>query len=558
MKKSTSSSTSADNSGNASVPTNTSARGQGHSRAGRDILTMAATSGTLIHKLPAELLVEVFKHSTSTNTPLQSAMALRGVCSHWDQLLKNAPGFWRKIDAREGVALIQQAVPLARDLSLDFSYMAYSSDQKTQEFINGLDGNITAANLRSLTATGTAIASALLGSADAPRLETLILSADRILSPAALALSIVTLFDGHSAPLSLKHVSLSAIGIALGPMQLSGLKSLQLSCMPQVTAEELFRVIAASPELESLDLHWGARGDERLESDNVEDQVNGTPNTLPALRSVTFKYLPPRFAQLLWSRFIFPNLREAQIGGCAGDTMILLNIAAKIPHFTQALAQTTSKATEIEISPISKISMGCCAAIAGGLTVALAGIISAHNNYHNVAEMDEVMTWIKSHLGARFAELPIRFTMDLYLNPELLTALRLFKPQTKITYLSLSPTKAILENDIEAHLKLLGQQGRSSFGEWALPYLEVLETNLINHKAGGSILEIIRSRNVAALVGEHGAPRKLREVQLSMGGKARWDSSVEIHPEIKRAVLEAADGTAVFWYGKQWTLDVHM
>ncbi|KAG8995136.1 hypothetical protein FRB90_000252 [Tulasnella sp. 427] len=524
---------------------------QTQDNAGRSILLTGAMSGTLIHTLPEELLVQSLGLAiASTETPIEEALKLMKVCKRWEVVLKKVPRLWTKIDAKDGLERVIKAVELSETLPIDFRYTHWTGREDFHAFVGGLGDTITAAKLRSLTTRGTGLAFKILGYAQAERLEVLSLEGAETMSPGAWGPSIVSLFNGNPATPSLKHVSLRGVSIEVAPMQLSGLRSLQLSCLTEVTGQEIIRIISESPELESLDLFWGQYTDGNLRSNEIEDQA---PTQLPALRSLTIENLPPRFARALLSRFIFPNLREAFIGGAAQDPTLLLGIVSRIPHLMERLGRITAEAKEIEILPVSERYPGCSAVIAGGLVIGVRGFPRASDGYGIVGNVEKAVEWIMGHFG--FVDMPVRFSMSGWLNPGLMPMLQVFTPEIGITHLSLKPYAIDPNSWYDEQLELLSQPGQPPSEAWALPDLEVFETNIFDQQGGRNVVEIIRNRNSAASAGEDGAPRKLREVHLSMLGQGRWDPSVESDPDFKREVLEAADGTAVFWNGEQWIPD---
>ncbi|KIO29607.1 hypothetical protein M407DRAFT_6134 [Tulasnella calospora MUT 4182] len=231
-----------------------------------------------IQLLPHELLLTIFKLCVSEDTPVRDITPLTLVCKIWRNIAEGAPGLWGQVSGKEALPSVLKAVAMAKD----------APSRKSDIPIAALE-EAAVPNLRSFRFR-VPWGQGWEGGAE------------------------VTLFRGEPAPPTLKDSCVESIPVIVEPLNLSGLRSLDLKEMPIMSTEEVLRVLRHSPALECchLDSLVVLEDFEFSESDQELLRLEGvqTPTTqLSRLQSLSICGPPMTFVHPLLSVIQAPSLR---------------------------------------------------------------------------------------------------------------------------------------------------------------------------------------------------------------------------------------------------------
>lgn len=140
---------------------------------------------------------------------------------------------------------------MARDVPLEIKYSDYVANIDPETFWAQIGGRITQYKSFEITTRHWDHVLPVLKQANTPNLKTLYLGAPWFQEWNE---SVITLFEGEPASGALKDLHVGPIPLAIAPLRLTGLRSLELNGLPRISMEEVLRVLRESPGLEKCDL----------------------------------------------------------------------------------------------------------------------------------------------------------------------------------------------------------------------------------------------------------------------------------------------------------------
>ncbi|KAG9049027.1 hypothetical protein FS837_011406 [Tulasnella sp. UAMH 9824] len=357
-----------------------------------------------IQLLPHELLLIIFKLCVSEDYPVQDIIPLALVCKIWRNVVEGSPGLWSQISGKEELPSVQKALKMAKDAPLDITYWENVAKTDPATFFGEIGGR--SAHWRSLNITtgDSDIPIVALQEAAVPNLRSL-----RFRVPWGRKWkggAEFTLFGGEPAPLSLKDVCVETIPVIMEPLRLSGLRSLELSDMPVISAEEVLRILGASPALERCFLDGlDSLKDFGLSESDQEllrlKDVQASIIQLSRLEILSLSKFPMLFAHLFLSSIQAPILRwlsmDVQVD--RDDQSVKSELfTPRISHLSPTLKTLTGTAEKLQIE-----SYSCTVFLiyAGELKISLKGSGAQHSH------MDETLEWIFSHIGQHRKSVPV-------------------------------------------------------------------------------------------------------------------------------------------------------
>ncbi|KAG8976925.1 hypothetical protein FRC05_002862 [Tulasnella sp. 425] len=189
--------------------------------------------------LPNELLLVIFELYTGQDTPARNLVALSLVCKLWRDLVEGT------ITVSSEGSSDGQGCPTG-----DQVFGTGRKDRRGDLFAE-IGGRIAQWKSLDVGATKWNPVLASLKQANTPKLKTLNLRAPW---GHELVENVVTLFGGEPASVALKDLHVESIPLAIAPLRLSRLRSLELQGAPIVSTEEVLRVLRGSPGLKQCDL----------------------------------------------------------------------------------------------------------------------------------------------------------------------------------------------------------------------------------------------------------------------------------------------------------------
>ncbi|KAG8984716.1 hypothetical protein FRB90_005152, partial [Tulasnella sp. 427] len=223
----------------------------------------SSTISTTVNSLPDELLLDIFRNIIPQQKRMKDLVRLSGVCRRWKSIIEDVSTLWSWIDGEDGLPFVQKSLQLSRDAPLDIKFETKSweisrDDVDPALFLSEVLTSI--ARWKSLTlgipATSSTPVFAVLRTASALNLEKLILIQKyRCWDLEPTDESLIILGEAGGLP-RLEHLDISLTPIALAPLQLSGLKSLSLSNIKFVSADDILHVLQHSLELTVLSFNW--------------------------------------------------------------------------------------------------------------------------------------------------------------------------------------------------------------------------------------------------------------------------------------------------------------
>ncbi|KAG8906257.1 hypothetical protein FRB99_007319 [Tulasnella sp. 403] len=225
---------------------------------------------SLIHRLPVEVLVEIFRYAAQDESYAGGRYLRLGdlsrVCTFWASIIERSPTLWTTIYINDDTRLIQKIISSSALKSTDGK--SPNSDYQTKK-------KNTKRLLECLT------------DASAPRLEKLCLSVDLTSGGAGTR---IDLFHGGAG--CLKELHLSGLSIPWTSPLLSRLRVLRLAYLKEsvaVTTMHILTTLTQCPEISELQIH------------NCDLRHSNAPDLparleLPHLRVLSFCYVTPSAA----------------------------------------------------------------------------------------------------------------------------------------------------------------------------------------------------------------------------------------------------------------------
>ncbi|KAG8952959.1 hypothetical protein FRC04_003411 [Tulasnella sp. 424] len=502
-----------------------------------------------IHLLPPELLIDAFKYYTGVDTPVENLIALTLVCKLWRNIVEGTPSLWCFISAKEGLPRVRKALEMAKDALLEIKYWDQDTMADPGTFFAEIIGR--EAQWKSVIVTAQNINMNLAIYAfqltTAPNLATLHLKAPRDQKYKS---GTVTLFGGKPASTALKDIRVDFVPIAIGPLRLSGLRSLELNEIPIISADEVLRILRASPVLEHCYLYGlVSLQDFALPGQEQElltlQPVNGPDIHLSRLHSLTLGGLPNSFTHLVLSTIQVPNLEGFSVD-CKidqpGKSPTSELFTTHISHLTPALKSASSPATNIGVVLLSNNAWTLSV---GGINIALGGISLQRKH------LGETLDWLFSHLGGH---LPVSLSFHEFdVGPDWFV---LLASTLKVTKLELW-TGPFYDYEPEPQprkiISLLSQPLSSTPIHWLLPELESINTNVVNDEGKSKILNMVKARHSFIEEQEPGAVvlKPFKEILLR-GGRNGVSTEPNRNKRFLNALEEVGRGTEIWWEGVKW------
>lgn len=429
------------------------------------------------------------------DTPVRNLIVLGLVCKLWRNIVEGTPGLWCRISGKEGLPCLRKALAMAKDIPLEIQYWEKAARTKNETFFAEIGARIVQWKSVAVTARNWDPALAILETVAAPNLTRLRLKApwdhewER---------GVVTLFGGEPASPALKDFRVDLIPVAIAPLRLSGLRSLELKKMPVISESEVLRVLIDSPALERCALSQltclteSALPSQRQELRHSCSQSRaGYPIIqLLHLHSLILCGLPVSFIHLILSTIRAPNLGwfsvECRIDQDDQSPTSEL-FTAKILHLIPTLKALTSKAKYIEITSFSEVDWTVCM---GRLIIGLGG------GRLQINHMQETLDWVFGSLGGHLESLPVSLNFrEFHVSSDWFIWLA---SSVKVTKLELWTGSLSAPEPDPQPRKVISPLSRplvSANDQWLLPDLESIKTNVVNEEGKSKILEMVNARH---------------------------------------------------------------
>ncbi|KAG8912249.1 hypothetical protein FRC01_005200 [Tulasnella sp. 417] len=332
----------------------------------------------------------------------------------------------------------------------------------------------------------------------------------------------VTLFGGAPAPSTLRHLALLGFRLEVEPLRLSGLVSLELKRVDNITTPQLLNILRGSPFLETLYL----TGNPRLKAIGPQPPTV-QPIELAKLESLELVDLDHAGARDILSTIRIPNHRSVYISTEIGEGSVLSLL------FTSAI-------THILHTSIPGVN-GCSSVIrveernGSQTTIKFRGmelvLVGGEDQIHGI------LSWLAGGLGSEAAECPVHLILDRpQIDPIRIAVVPppLIVNQLSILGYSEEPWQENL------YLAMASPQDSTPSG-WLFPQLESISVKFQTIGSQKKLISMLRNRYQGATLRgetESTCPLNLRSVELR--GQPQTEGLVE---EIKGIIGEAS----VFW-----------
>ncbi|KAG8912096.1 hypothetical protein FRC01_005292 [Tulasnella sp. 417] len=527
----------------------------GHDRGLLGMDTNAVPFAPIQH-LPFELLSTLFKLCIGDNTPVRDLISLTLVCKLWRSIVEDTPSLWCCISGWETAPRVRKGLAMAKDTPLKIMYREDVAETDPETFFGEIGGRITQWKSLNITTGRSDLPMTVLQTTTPPNLETLEVNVSWGQEWNG---GLVTLFRGEPAPLTLKRLYVHQIPVVVEPLRLSGLRSLGLSRMPVVSAEEILRVLRESPALERCYLYY-LNGLENFGLPGQEQELSRlqrveTPNIhLAHLRSLGLGGLPVSFVHLVLSVIQVPNLQwiavDCKIDQHAQSPKSEL-FTTRISHHSPTLTTLIKTAQNMELVSFSeanwKISVG-------SLLITLEGLA------FKLKHLDETLEWLFSHPGGHLKTLPVSLSLhESEINTSSFTQLTSPLKVTKLDLWTASSFEHVPDSQPRNIISLLSQPLESTPTQWVLPNLEYLSTNVVNEDGKSRILEMVKARHTFIGLQLERTPdggdiplKPLKEIRLR-GGRNGISRDPVSNTHFLIALQNAARGAEIWWEEVKWT-----
>ncbi|KAG8946558.1 hypothetical protein FRC04_011616 [Tulasnella sp. 424] len=496
-----------------------------------------------IHRTPNEIILHIIHTYVKDSAyPVRDLSALTLVCRRWRAIVEDASFLWGRIDASEGLAAVRKGLRMAKGAALHITYTQRRSKTDQSAFFKAIGERISQWRSLVVNARQGKHCAAILETTIPPRLEKLHLSGNPALWGRSHDEPLI-LFGGAAAPPGLQDVHLEDIPIAVTPLKLACLTSLELGGIYDLSISEILRILSDSPGLETLTL----ASMEDLVPDTALNLPPDWTIQLPSLSRLFLIYLSDAFTHLFLSTLAAPHLQqlhvECDMEGIPSSQLLNDNLTRLVPTLTSLV----STASEIKVTITRESGYKI---LAGGLEIDMDLVDNALLHFQDSFE------WLSSHLGRRLRILPIHLRID-NCNSNI-AYLEWFTSRAVVTKLTLWPNSTWDVNPgIEGIISLLSNPIPSSPTSWYLPYLETFVTNSVRPSGSPTIVQMINRRHTTNREqgeGGLGVPKRFTEIRLSRGMLLNpIQRSLRPTVEFLKAVVTAGEGAEVFWEGKKWT-----
>ncbi|KAG9049030.1 hypothetical protein FS837_011409 [Tulasnella sp. UAMH 9824] len=446
---------------------------------------------------------------------------------------------------------VRKALAMAENVPLEIIYPKIGTKTDQETFLAEISGRVGQWGSLVLNVCNGDPTVAVLESTVSPRLKTL-----HLYGPYRWRGGPVTLFRGQPSPLSLTRLMVHYVPVVLGPLRLSGLRSLELRELPIISAEEILRVLSVSPVLEHRSLQRLASLKDFALSGHKQEflALQGLESAtiqLPCLGFLTLGGLPPSFVHLLLSTIRAPNLRRC-LFDCKIDrhdqTPTSELLTTHISHLIPTLKVLTSGAQEMEIASFGDNEW----------TFEIGEfVVGAEGDALQRRHLDEKLEWLFGCLGGHLKALPVSLVLfELDINSEWFTWMA---STPKVTKLELW-TDAFSEHDLDRQpqniISLLAQPLAPTLKQWLFPELESIDTNVVHAYGKSKILEMVKARHSSIEAQRKDAGdsvlKPFKEIRLR-GGRNNISREIAPNAEFLKALQEVAKGAEIWWEDVKWT-----
>lgn len=491
------------------------------------------------------------------DTPVRNLIVLGLVCKLWRSIVEGTPSLWNRISGKEELPCLRKALAMAKDIPLEIKYWEKAAKTNNETFFAEIGARVVQWKSVAVTARNWDPALAILKTVAAPNLTRLSLKVpwdqdwDR---------GVVTLFGGEPASPALKDFRAEFIPVAIAPLRLSGLRSLELKKMPVVSESEVLRVLMYSPALERCALsQLTCLTEVALPSQHQElrSSCSRSRAGYPIIQLLHLHYLvlhglPVSFIHPILSVIRAPNLGWFSVE-CRIDqddqspTSELLT--AEISHLIPALKALTSKAEYVEITSFSELDWTIWI---GRLIIGLGG------RRLQINHMQETLGWVFANLGGHLETLPVSLNFrEFHVSSDWFIWLA---SRVKVTKLELwTGSLSTPEPDPQPRkvISLLSQPLVSANNQWLLPDLESIKTNVVNEEGKSKILEMVNARHSFIREQRERRPESvvLKPFQKIWLRGGKNDVSSELGPNIEflMALQEEGGDAEIWWDDVKWT-----
>ncbi|KAG9013110.1 hypothetical protein FRB90_006249 [Tulasnella sp. 427] len=495
----------------------------------------AKNLGAPIDRLPPELMLEIVRSTQKMEKRLRYLVRLMFVCKRWYTLLDGTPFLWTSINASDGEAIISKALQRAKDSPLNIKFIGRTALTDRDTFFTLVGKRI--GQWRSFTVLltdGSQFSDFVFRDLErkmAPALEALILQGAYGMSQDMRRL---VLFGGDPAPIGLKDLTLRHVAIDLEDLHLKGLKSLTLDEISGIVFDTILDTLRSSSLIEVLQLSGFEvlAGKDLHNPDRIHHKL-----LLPRLTHLSLKFLPSSFLGQLFSYIEIPCLRTFDLHCDLQDRMAskLLSIGLRAQVFTFQTMTLSVRTFTVTLDSGVSYAMEM-----GGLDM----LVYIEVKPLSIDHIQEGFDWLSKSVGRSFNDIPLELEMD-DCEPDL-SYLEWFSHHTNVTKLTLLEYNGA---ELELIIPFLAQPTSSTPVTWLFPGLEALETNLVRYDGNPDILKMLERRCASREDTGVTAPRRLREIRLSYGGKG---SQSYLNRNFLNEVVRIAEGADVYWEGQKW------
>ncbi|KAG9005872.1 hypothetical protein FRB90_010171 [Tulasnella sp. 427] len=459
----------------------------------------------------------------------------------------------------DSIRCTQKALTMAKNTPLDIKHVENRSDMVYGAFLKEISAR-TAQWRSYLTQTSDPAFLFVLSKAATPKLETLSLYSPWHGRWNRGTSGTITLFEGAPAPLTLKDFRVDYIPVAVGPLHLTGLRTLELTQGPLISAAEVLRIVENSPALEKLILHSLSSLKDEVVPENDRELTVFARADRPTIQLPQLNMLILRNLSVSFNHLIISNIHTPKLQSLALDCMINRPdqspasslFTEKVRHLLPTLEKLISKVDDVDVIALSETDWTIRV---GTIHIGLLGRCLKR------VHMAQTLDW----LGDRVRAQPVTLSFDEFETDSgqfawladtfRVTKLNLwtasFPPPTPNTPGgSPQPRRRIIS--------LLSKPFGTDTTRWLCPELEKIDTNVIDESGKSAILEMVRGRHSfieeqvkGEMEGAYSGVNPFKELKLR-GGRYGVSQDMYDNLEFLTALGEAGRDADIWWEADLW------
>lgn len=476
-----------------------------------------AGSENAINGLPTELLCRVLWLAIDPQNSQEGRCRLCLVCRQWMECIEGSAFLWTDISTGSGGitrTYMRQALEKSKEAMINLDYSAFSIYTMTPEtfLVEAAPHTARWRSLRVLLWRSSTVSP--LATLQAPRLENLELVMRTVRGPEPG--DTITLFSGAPAPPTLRHLTLGGVQVALKPLSLSGLVSLNLCFVITLSTPQLLEILRNSPNLETL----------RLEANPGLGDIGAQPSVtqpivLQKLVSLSLRALDRGGTTFILSTIRIPNHRSIFISDEIRDHSVRTLFTPAISHILHTtIPSSNSRFSNIEVKVID-----------GGLFSIRFRGIEFETWVGELEQIPEILTWMVEGLGSEVPECPVRLKVD----SSAVDIVRLVSLPPPLVVRHVSIPVALFE-DIA-----LSRPLESTSSQWPFAHMDTLSVKLGGIEWQKHFISLLRS--LYGKASSHGEAELRRPASLwsvELRGVTRAEGLVE-------EIMEILGEANVFW-----------